>query len=145
MWIDDIWFRWELAKLQKKKASVWEDYREDLETAEASKDWDSEREVASEAFTVEELHGWEIRSLQHNYVTKQAEVLLLPMPSYRSSDVEWEYCEHDDRWYLNAEILSTLAKEVRRERRERAEILFLWPMSLIGAVGGVIGIVSAFL
>lgn len=144
MWIDDIWFRWELSKLQKKKSRVWDDYGKDLEEARASKDWDRERDLASEAFAVEALHGWEIRSLQHNYITKQAEVLLLPRPSYRSSDDEWEHCEHDDRWYLNAEILSILAKEIRRERRERAEMLFLWPMSLIGAVGGVIGIVSAF-
>ncbi len=145
MWLEDIQFRLRLRKLQKKEEKVAAHYQPRLEHAREKEDWDEEQAIASTMlFEMDMLHD-EINRLQHNYVTSQAKRLLIPIPDFSTTSTDWKRSETDGRWALSDENLARIAREVRQERRERLELVFLWPSALIGFIGGIAGIVSAFL
>lgn len=144
MWLDDVRFRRQLARLQKAKSKTIDAYQDDIEKARNAKDWDQEQYHASGMFHEVDMIDDEISALQHKYVTRQAEQLLIPLPKFNTKSSEWRCSEIDGRWRLADEMLFDVARTVRRERRERVELAFLFPAAFIGVVGGVVGIATAF-
>lgn len=145
MLIDDMIFRWKLRRLQKATAKIWAGYGPELDKARAAKDWNEEQSIAASAFFEVDTVRAGLLQLQHNYVTKQAEQLLLPIPPFDTKSANWTKSDRTGVWTLSPELLARLAREVRQERRERVELMFLWPSAFIGLVGGLVGILTAFL
>ncbi|KIC17028.1 MULTISPECIES: hypothetical protein [unclassified Leisingera] len=144
MFLEDAKFQLKLRELQKSNKKVWDHFSPKIDAAREAKQFEEEQLIASEAFWESDQVRDEIHNLQHRYVQKQAERLLIPMPKFKTKDGEWEQSQFDGFWRLNEAALSALAREVRQERRERLELAFLWPSSIIGFVGGLVGIASAF-
>ncbi|SDW76807.1 hypothetical protein SAMN05444358_1011706 [Ruegeria halocynthiae] len=143
MWLEDAKFRGQLAKLQKDKRKVGDYYDPKIAAAREAKQWEQEQMHSSEMFHELDMVEAEIRWLQHRYVTRQAERLLVPIPKFGTKSDSWLQSDHDGRWRLNDDVLDVVGQRVRQERRERIELLFLWPSAFIGFIGGVTGIVSA--
>ncbi len=144
MLLEDMFFRWNLKRLQKREDKISIMYQADIDKARAAKDWNEEQTIVLIMYHETDLVKSEIRQLQHNYVTKQAERLLLPVPRFSTKSPDWECLDIDGKWFLSQEVLARLGREVRHERRERLELAFLWPASLIGLIGGIAGIATAF-
>ncbi len=144
MWLEDAKFRRQLAKLQKTKRKIDDHYDLKISEARDAKEWELEEMHASEMFHELDMVEADIRWLQHRYVTRQAEQLLVPVPKFSTKSESWLKSDFDGRWRLTDDALDVLGQRVRQERRERVELLFLWPSAFIGFVGGIVGIVSAF-
>ncbi|WP_299682806.1 hypothetical protein [uncultured Roseobacter sp.] len=144
MIFEDMKFRRSLKKLQTAEQAIIDAYGEDIEKARAEQNWEDEQGIASTMFFEQDNVRSEIRSLQHSYVTNQADRLLLPVPKFDTESPDWKYSDYSGRWTLSPEVLARLGREVRQERRERLELVFLWPSAMIGLLGGLIGIFTAF-
>jgi len=144
MIFEDIQFRRALKKLQAEEQAVIDAYDPDIQKAREAKNWEQEQSIASQMFFEQDNVKSEIHSLQHRYVTSQAEKLLLSIPKFDTDSPDWKKSDFDGRWTLSLEVLARLGREVRQERRERLELTFLWPSAMIGLVGGLIGIFTAF-
>ncbi|WP_299969186.1 hypothetical protein [uncultured Roseobacter sp.] len=144
MIFEDMKFRQRLKKLQTAEQAVMDAYDPDIQKARADKNWDEEQGIASMMFSERDSVRSEILSLQHRYITKQADRLLLPIPKFDTKSSDWIYSEYSGRWTLSPDVLTRLGREVRQERRERLELTFLWPSAMIGLLGGLIGIFTAF-
>ena len=142
MLLEDRKFSKELRRLQKAMADIQADFDSEAEKARNAKDYESEQAAASQYFFERDMIDSDIQWLQHRYLVRQAERLLLPVPEFNTKGEDWVRSEHDGRWRLNKEILASLSKEVRRERRERMEFFFLLPSALIGLVGGLLGVAA---
>lgn len=143
-WFDDLCFRRRLARLQKAKSKTIDAYQDDIEKARKAENWEQEQAHAGDMFHEVDMIDDEISALQHRYVTRQAEQLLIPLPKFDAKSSEWRCSEIDGRWRLADEALFDLSRQVRRERRERIELVFLLPAAVIGLVGGLVGIATAF-
>lgn len=139
-WVEDWRFNSDLRKLQKAMARVTDGYHVELDKAS---DWDHEQMIAGDMWNDLETIRDEVRSRQHGYITKQADRLLLPLPPFDAESGDWVRSDSDHAWTLSPEVLARLGREVRQERRERLELVFLWPSSVLGLVGGIAGIASA--
>lgn len=143
MWVDDAKFRWRLAKLQRSQRKNEEYYNLKITAAREIQEREEEQKQQYDKFVVLDKGISEIRSLQHRYITRQAEQLLIPIPECNPKSESWLQSDFDGRWRLTDDALDALSQRVRRERRERVELLFLWPSAFIGFIGGLVGIVSA--
>lgn len=141
---DDLAFRWRLRRLLKRQNRIRKLYQPDLARARKEKDREREQSLAGEMFFETDLVENELAKLQHTYLTTQASRLLIPLPEFKLTDGKWRELPHIGGYALTADALFHLAREVRQERRERVELAFLWPSALVGLVGGVAGLVSAF-
>lgn len=144
MIFEDVKFRRALKKLQAKEKTVIEAYDPDIQKARKDRNWEQEQGIASRMFSELDNVRREIHNLQHAYVTSQADKLLLPIPEFDTASPDWKNSDFDGRWTLSLEVLARLGREVRQERRERLELTFLWPSAMIGLIGGLIGIFTAF-
>jgi len=144
MIFEDIQFRRTLKKLQAQEKAVFDAYDPDIQKARKDRDREQEQAVASQMFFEQDNVRSEIHNLQHRYVTSQADKLLLPIPKFDTKSPDWTKSNFDGKWTLSLEVLARLGKEVRQERRERLELTFLWPSAMIGLIGGLIGIFTAF-
>lgn len=142
--LDDLAFRWRLGRLLKDQDKISNRYQPDLERARRDKDWERENSVALDMFSERDFVDEKIARLQHAYLAKQARYLLIPLPEFKKEEGEWRELEQIGGYVLNDEALLRLARDVRQERRERIELAFLWPSALIGFVGGLVGLFSAF-
>ena len=143
-WLEDFRFSRDLGKFQKNMAQTSKAYQVDLDRARENRSWEEEQSIAGSMFHELDMIRDEIRSCQHRYITRQAEKLLIPLPPFDTKSKDWVQSEFDGRWAFSSKVLAQLGKEVRQERRERLELVFLWPSSLIGLVGGLVGIASIF-
>lgn len=128
MILEDLKFRRELKKLQKAKQAIHDAYDPKIPAKPTSQEeYEEQQSELGNMFAELGQADAEISLLQHRYITKQAERLLLPVPEYHEKSPAWKYLEFDDRWRLTADALARLGREVRMERRERFELIFLWP------------------
>lgn len=142
---DDLAFRWRLGRFLREQDKISKRYQPDLDRARKEKDWERENSVAQDMFFEHDLVEDEIARLQHKYLTKQARRFLIPLPEFKQKDGEWRELQHIGGYALKGDALLRLARDVRQERRERVELAFLWPSALIGLVGGLVGLISAFM
>ena len=144
MIVEDILFRMELRKLQAEEQAVVDSFDPEIQKARSNKNWEQENIIASQMFFEKDNVRSEIWNLQHRYITRQADRLLLPIPKFDMASTDWRHSEFDGKWTLSSEALARLGREVRQERRERLELAFLWPSAMIGLIGGLVGVLSAF-
>ncbi len=144
MWVSDIKFRIKLSSLQRQKRRTEASYKKAIEKARTEKNDDAEQTEVSSMFAETDLLDEKIRKIWHNYLIENADKLLIPYPKYVEESKGWVRSEISGDWTLTEEALAKLSGEVRRERRERIEMVFLWPSALVGLLGGVMGIISYF-
>lgn len=154
--IDDIKFRWKLHWVRRRQDRIAAQNVPDRTQPRADNDNQASRDYYwwqptqargvndSGPSIVEELAEQELRHLQHEYIAKQARALLIPLPRYSRDSDDWEVLDQLGSVTLTSEALASLGREVRQERRERLELLFLWPSAFLGAIGGIAGICAVF-
>jgi hypothetical protein len=145
MYWDDWKFRRKVKRLHQEREKLSRTFDAEIRAATEAKDRERVQSLHSEMGHELGMVGSEIQLEQHKYITKHANLLLVPLPPFKSEGGEWEELYAFGSWILTPQALAHLRREVRQERRERIEMVFLWPASFIGFVGGIVGIVSAFL
>ena len=143
MLFDSFLFNRKIRILQKEREECWDSYRSDLESAKNNKDEDKYQSILAEVYFFTDQIDEKIRWEQHIYVKSQAERFLIPFPEYNKDNGDWVQPLVNGRWMLSDECFYKLHKEVRAERRDRIELPLILPASIIGMLGGLVGIASA--
>ncbi|PAA12410.1 hypothetical protein [Pseudomonas fragi] len=135
-----IQYRYELFKQKKAAKSL-----------SISEPPDSEQSYESGEMA-DYVHRWELSeqwraSIQTNYYRRKAESLLVQMPeevdSTMYSRVDWN--DHpDEPYYLTPLGLKTVRDSIRVEQKHRRESVGYWFGIVVGLIGAITGLVSAF-
>lgn len=142
LWDDQV-FRYRLRGFLKEQDRISKLYQPDLDRARKANDREQEHSVYFNMAHELDLVADQITQLQQRYLSKQARILLIPLPEFKQKDGDWRELHLIGGYALTGEALLRLARDVRQERRERLELVFLWPSALIGLVGGLVGIATA--
>jgi hypothetical protein len=137
-------FRRRVAKLQEERDRALAAPSKEIAAAEKNKD-ESKRDMwLADYFMVRDEYEDQIDSLVTRHLTQQAERYLLPVPEY--SDELWR----ESKTSLHARYLTrmgmvqlqTLIREYEKHERERVGF---WITSLVGVLGGIIGVVGVLI
>ncbi len=85
-------------------------------------------------------HDWEISRLQSNYLIREADRMLLPIPSI-DDKTAWED-EFPGFRILSRQARVALRATIRKERHEASQLWIAWAGPLTGLGGVVVAIIA---
>jgi hypothetical protein len=87
----------------------------------------------------------DISQLTSDYLQREAERLLLPVPKFSTGSNEWEKSAFTERWRLTQATMHGLRSAIRAEKKERSELARAWLSGLTGVIGVLIGLLAVIL
>jgi hypothetical protein len=113
--------------------------------AEAAKAEDERTQWMADYFMVKDEYEDQIDSLVTRYLTRQAELYMLPIPDY-SDELLWR----ESKTSLSARYLTRVGKlqlqtVIREHERQERDRLGFWITSLVGVLGGIIGVIGVLI
>ena len=139
-------YRFKLKKLSNSNRKTQDCFSKKI--SEAHKQKKPKNEIASlrdDAFFEYKMIQEEIDILITNYLRKKAHNLFVPLPTLPDIDNHkmWIKCNT----ISNQNVLTTLGihttkNAIRKEKKEKNEIVFMWAMFLIGLIGAVTGLIA---
>jgi hypothetical protein len=146
--IDEIVYRGRLNKLQRNKRDIAQFYKKRIDDAKQKKD-ETEADYQAHCMSTDtDAIENEIRRLVTQRLFYLADKYLLPRPEF--GDIEggaWEET-FPGRYTLKPEAMAQLRAVIREEQKASSEHMRLWlvPLTgLVGAITGLIAVISALL
>lgn len=94
----------------------------------------------------DELRSYDddISQLNSQFLMRQAQAYLIPIPEFDSKSGTWEQSRTSSKWRLSQIEQAKLRSAIRAEKRERWEAWSRW-IPVISALTGLLGLVVAIL
>ncbi len=137
----NLWFK--VRKFQKLRDRIYKRFKKE------------ERELKSKKVDVNEIGGLysqasyedmectdEIQELNTRYLITEAEKLIIPVPSREKNSGFWEESRITGSDHLTTKGIAELRSAIRKESRERKAAILIWVTALIGLVGAVSGLIA---
>lgn len=137
-------YRLSLCKLNRRRSKIDKSYKKQYEQAKKEGSEERTDEIAADAsYALGEIDD-EILYLEHCYLTSVAKKLLLPVPPFATKENGgmWEKSNITRKWRLTSKGITELRDIIRKERKERTELLARWISMLIGLIGAITGLVA---
>ncbi len=147
--IDEIVYRWKLSRLQQSKRKTTKIYCKLIDEARKKKDETEAEYQGSLLWAQTDIIEDDIRWLVTQRLFNLADKYLLPRPEF--GDIEggaWEEETIRRGYRLKPEAMAQLRAIIREEQKARSEHMRLWlvPLTgLVGAITGLIAVISALL
>ena len=144
--IEYLRYRAKLAQLFRQKKTMRASYAEDIRKArKEGKSGDDIRSIESGSQFEETMINEEVAILATDNLIEKARRRLIPIPSH-DTDGMWEKCcVMDDRYVLSNQGISQLRSSLRKEQKERVELVVQFLAPLIGIIGAVTGLVAVIM
>ena len=144
--LDGISHERKLRSLHRSKDKTREFYKKKID--EARKQKKSRDEILGISY--DEMYEIDytddkIAELQLQYLFRQAERGLIPIPKFKTEDEAWEESTVTGRWRLTPQAMSDLRAAVRHEKKEHREHIQTWLTVIAGFVGALTGLVGALI
>lgn len=137
-------YRKSLSKLNSQRNRIEKSYGKQHEQAEREGDEKKKEEILDLVlYELGEIDD-DILYLEHRYLTSVAAKLLLPAPPVINEEKGglWERSKYSGKYHLTSEGIRRLRGDIRKERKERIELLALRISIIIGLIGALIGLVA---
>lgn len=137
-------YRIELKKLERKLSK--ESKALGIAIAAAKKEGMSEQEALASYSLEYQLISEKIDFLKSRYLISKANKLSLPVPTAYAKENEdyWERSQYDGKYYLSEKGYHSLQAAIRKEQKERLEVIIPIITAITGLIGVVIGLVAVF-
>lgn len=135
-----------LHRLSRELDKITRSYGRHIRRAEKEKKSQEDMEsLFSEMNMMRQVPQLELDKVTTRCLLKTADRLLLPRPSYDDKSM-WDT---DNAWYgypylLTHEAMKIIRRNIRRERRERAEYCLKWVVPIIGIIGALTGLIAVW-
>lgn len=137
-------YRFSLSKLNRQRSKIDKSYKKQYDEAKKEKDEEKKQEISSLAiYELDEIDD-EILFLEHQYLRSISTKHLIQVPPVieREKGGLWERSRYNGKYRLTNEGIRQLRSEIRKERKERTELLARWISILIGLLGAITGLVA---
>lgn len=137
-------YRISLNKLNKQRNKIDKPYKKQYDEAKKEKDEEKKEEIASLAiYELGEIDD-EILFLEQRYLRSIATKYLIQLPPVIEEEKGglWERSQYNGNYRLTNEGIRQLRSEIRKERKERTDLLTRWISILIGLIGAITGLVA---
>lgn len=143
---ESIKYRLELSKLFKRKKKINQNYSKLIRVAEKEKRPEEEIDgLCSEAAFEDDILDEEISLLVTNYLEGQSKRYFLPLPE-RNDQKMWTECGIISKQrVLTSHGISEVRSALRKEAKERMEIIFTFLVILTGIIGAITGLLAILL
>lgn len=138
-----LWLDWKLRRLRTAKRKARRFYAKKIQTATASKD--SGRDVNGlryDEYAQMTVIDDEVAGLVTDRLVFLAQKNLIPLPPPDPAAGAWVESVVTGCRHLTAATAMELRATIRKEQRERSELLFRWLAALTGIIGALIGLTS---
>jgi hypothetical protein len=139
-------YRAKLAKLFSQKEAIRNSYADDIRKAQkAKKSQDDIKSLESSSYFEESMVDEEISLLATDYLIGKATRRFVPIPS-RETEGMWNQCNNiSDRYILTRQGISELRSSLRKEQKEKIELVVMILAVLTGIIGAVTGLVAVIM
>jgi len=135
-------YRIALYKFNKKRRKVSEAIYRFVEEARRAGGETKAQEVSrAESFNLDVIDH-EILGLVTRYLINKANKRFLPLPYLSEEERLWEQSNFTGKYHLTDKGITEIRKMIRKDKKERMEILSYWASLLIGLIGAVTGLVA---
>lgn len=137
-----ISYRVSLYKLNRQRNKT--DKYHDKEYERAKKQGDRDEIEKAMSLASHELHEIEdeILHLEYSYLMSIASKMLLPTPTSDKEGKLWEQSRYTGKWRLTSKGILELRGLIRKEKKEKTELLVRWISIIIGLIGAITGLVA---
>jgi hypothetical protein len=126
----------ELRKQLARLEAVWDEKRNPkANKIEADQYWDERRDELGPIYE-------EIQYQLSTQLTEQAHRYQVPVPAFVDDGGPWTEPEYISPYYLNEVARSELRSAIRKEQKERSEILRTWLTVVLSVIGAVCGVAA---
>ncbi len=144
--IEYLQYRAKLTQLFRQKERLSADFTEKIRKAQkAGKPTEDIQSLENDWYFGEHCIDEEIASLATDNLIRKARRWFVPISSY-DADGMWKRCDTiNNRYVLTNQGISQLSSSLRKEHKERAELLVMVLSVLIGIVGAATGLVAVIM
>lgn len=149
---DGLVHHYQLHRLRRKRRATNRWYKRKYNKAKkANASADEQNRIVADWQMDTELFGDDISEIVTQRLTELAAYYLVPVPE-RSSQAKDDFPEEGAAWvrsdisrrfHLSNAAASDLRSAIRKEQRERSELVFRWLPILFGVIGAIAGAIGA--
>jgi hypothetical protein len=140
-----ISYRWSLYKLHRIKNKAEKIFKRKIEEARKTCGLKKVYEVMStESYDVDLVKD-EIADLMTKYLRATSEKMSLPFPPFSTDSQLWEESHITGRRHLTNNGITYVRNLIRKEKRERLQIISQWIAIIIGLIGALTGLLAIIL
>ena len=132
-----IKYRWKLQKLENECREIQRSYAEHRKGLSGEELKQLHAEEGSEVTPILD----QISCLKSSRLHAIANRLIVPIPKMQD-ETYWETSYYTGGYFLTTEGMNEVRKRIRQERKERCELILIWIPSIVGILGGLIGLIT---
>lgn len=131
-------------RLLRQKLKMEEKYDLEIKKIRKEKGQEAAEHLISEMFMERDLIENDIYKAASRRILDLCDLYMIPKPEFDKGSPQWVQSKIDGTYRLSEKALTDLRSALRKERKERHEIMFMWLAALTGLIGAITGLVAVF-
>ena len=136
-------YRLSLAKLNRQRETLHKHYAKLIEAAEKAREHDKARELDGEEYGEAQYIDEEVSLLVTRYLVSRANKRFLPIPEREPNNGFWDTAyTMPNRSLLTNKGITEIRSVIRKDMKERLDLLIPWVPAILGILGAVTGLIA---